>query len=279
MDATSSLTIFQGLAVSRYELIAKIARYVVLATTVQLAAISLVLFTRRCYGGFAESPNSWTLLATTVTLVTIGALLRLGWHRERTGRSVLADRWVLAGPTVSLLLLAGSVSLPGSPVWALVVLWLAVLVEEGLCWYAGIRTGGTWFRRPRESSRQRVSVQAPPPESVVQPAIGQSDQPLAEHVSQMLMRGHEEDGSDVLYGTLRSEFSPGQRAISLHVAICPPMDAVPDFNAEQVDGAPLSIKAAQVLPYGARLDLRLNTSSRQKQAATIRFVARCVPSE
>ncbi len=45
------------------------------------------------------------------------------------------------------------------------------------------------------------------------------------------------------------------------------------MDLQQLDGPPLQIKAAQVLPYGARVELRLARASDQPVTATIGFTA------
>ena len=70
-----------------------------------------------------------------------------------------------------------------------------------------------------------------------------------------------DDAGDTCYGWLRATFEAGQRTESIHVAFCPPFLQTPKMHVEQLDGPTTRIKVAQLLPYGARLELRLAEAS------------------
>jgi hypothetical protein len=72
---------------------------------------------------------------------------------------------------------------------------------------------------------------------------------------------------------LRGTFAPGQRALSLHVAFCPPLESTPQVQAHQLEGAGANVKVAQVLPYGVRIDLRLRGFSEQPETVLIEVLA------
>ena len=95
----------------------------------------------------------------------------------------------------------------------------------------------------------------------------------AEEVTQQLIRSRAADGTEVLSGWLRTFFAAGQRTGSVHVAICPPLDAVPEVAVEQIDGPEARIKTAQVLPYGVRLDLKLAAAAGEPTGVLLQFSA------
>jgi hypothetical protein len=82
-------------------------------------------------------------------------------------------------------------------------------------------------------------------------------EPSADVLQQLTLRTTAE-GAQELSGWLRLSLAAGQRTGSLHVAFCPSFDAAPQVQAEAVSGPGCRIKAAQVLPYGARLDVKLD---------------------
>ena len=65
----------------------------------------------------------------------------------------------------------------------------------------------------------------------------------------------------------------GQRSGSLHVAFCPSFEQEPQVEAEPVCGPDCRIKAAQVLPYGARLDVKLDEPAAQDASVLVWFFA------
>jgi hypothetical protein len=76
-------------------------------------------------------------------------------------------------------------------------------------------------------------------------------------VIQQLVRTRLSDGSERLAGWLRVGLAPGQRSANVHVAFCPPFARSPRIHIEQREGPAARVKEGQLLPYGARLDLKL----------------------
>ena len=75
-------------------------------------------------------------------------------------------------------------------------------------------------------------------------------------------------------GWLRLSFAAGQRTGSVHVAFCPPLRVTPEMEVEQIEGPEARIKTAQVLPYGARFDLKLAAAAEQPTTVLLQFTAR-----
>ena len=60
------------------------------------------------------------------------------------------------------------------------------------------------------------------------------------------------------------------RAIQ-HLAICPPFDHMPQCFVEQMDGPPAQVKVARVLPYGVRLEIKLDNVPKSAVDVSIEF--------
>ena len=94
-----------------------------------------------------------------------------------------------------------------------------------------------------------------------------------EEVTQQLTRSTAADGTEELAGWLRIPFAAGQRTGSVHVAFCPPFARTPELSVEQIDGPEARLKTTQVLPYGARLDLKLHAASESPASVVLQFAA------
>lgn len=82
-----------------------------------------------------------------------------------------------------------------------------------------------------------------------------------------------------LSGWLRLPFAAGQRTGSVHVAFCPPLCVTPKMEVEQIEGPAVRIKTAQLLPYGARFDLKLAVPTEESTAVLLQFSARAMCEE
>ena len=71
----------------------------------------------------------------------------------------------------------------------------------------------------------------------------------------------------------------GQRTASVHIAFCPPFAQTPEVSAEQTAGPPARLKTVQVLPYGARFDLKLAAACPESADVLLEFIAECRPAE
>jgi hypothetical protein len=59
----------------------------------------------------------------------------------------------------------------------------------------------------------------------------------------------------------------------VHVAFCPAFEQVPTVEAELVDGPPCEIRPTQVLPWGVRWELKLDSPATTATTATLEFIA------
>ena len=116
----------------------------------------------------------------------------------------------------------------------------------------------------RRAGRRRLDRESEPAE------------PAADVLQQLTLRTTAEGGQE-LSGWLRMPLAAGQRTGSLHVAFCPSFDQAPQVQAEAVSGPDCRIKAAQVLPYGARLDVKLDEPAGEDESVLVWFHATGTP--
>ena len=90
---------------------------------------------------------------------------------------------------------------------------------------------------------------------------------------QQMSRSRTAEGHESIHGTLVAEFSPGERTATLHVAFCPPFEKLPHVAAEIADGPDASVKVAQVLHNGVRLEVRLSEPAEFSTAVSLEIAA------
>jgi hypothetical protein len=246
-----------------------------------------VLGSRRLAGALTQ-PLQWaSLLVVAVVLVTTAAALRLGRRALTTSHAPHAVDPLAAITSAAVVLVALSLSLPGTSWSTLAVFWLLVAAEEAWAWRHWWR-GKPVDRSPpplsEPSSQSEPGRVGPEPgrhaparmndaaldvenhvdevereeaSEETEVAGVAADEPPAENVTQQLTRSQAADGSETLVGWLRIALAAGQRNTNVHVAFCPPFARTPQVTVEQLDGPETRIKVVQVLPYGVRCDLKL----------------------
>jgi hypothetical protein len=103
-------------------------------------------------------------------------------------------------------------------------------------------------------------------------ATTEDEEPTADVMQQFTLRTTAEGGQE-LSGWLRMNLAAGQRTDTLHVAFCPPFEHAPIVEAEAVSGPDCRIKVAEVMPYGARLEIKLNASTSADESLLVSFFA------
>ncbi len=61
-------------------------------------------------------------------------------------------------------------------------------------------------------------------------------------------------GGEMIEGTIRVIFEPGQKRANLHVPFSPPLKGVPDVECEPVGSEDLRLKVPVKQPYGIRIE-------------------------
>ncbi|MBN2292817.1 MAG: hypothetical protein JXM70_10350 [Pirellulales bacterium] len=263
---------------------------------------------RRLAGALYEPLDAVTLAITAVALAAVSLTVRLlaqGSHSASPRASLWLVALILLVPTAAIVAVGISLSLPGTPVAGLALLWTILAVGElsGLVLArfatetarAALRLGRLSGGLPRKlklavsdrvvDRRLRIDAAHEPATQVVeQPATQPQtetdfdestfDVPPDRSVTQQVTRLQSSDGSEIMTGWLRASFEPGQRTASVHLAFCPPFSTMPSVEVEQVDGPPGRIKTVQLLPYGARFDLKLFNDAEEPLDVLLQFTAR-----
>ncbi len=101
----------------------------------------------------------------------------------------------------------------------------------------------------------------------------ESEPLLPEHVSQRLVRARDDRGTEVVFGTVRCRFDPGQRQQTIHVAFCPPLQKLAQLETDQVAGPTVQIKTVTAETFGVGLEAKLASSSKAPTEVQIQFFA------
>ena len=241
---------------------------VLLASGTLLAGSALLLPLRRLAGGLSTPLSPLGMMLVVVMLVAVATAFR--WATDATGVAV-GDRrrlqfWLSRlAPGVAMVLVGWAVSLPGSSWYGLSLMWFVIVAVVGL---SVVVRGPVGQKRTAIAGQlaAKPSIRFDPPE-VSEPHV------LPAELSQRMDRGRGDDNHDVCHGHVRSSFQDGQRTDTIHLAFCPPFLNTPNLHVEQVDGPDVQIKATQILPYGARVELRLVKAGKQPAQTVIEFSA------
>jgi len=127
--------------------------------------------------------------------------------------------------------------------------------------------GGRWFRSRSDAggghhSPVAVSPRAAPPGGIAPPggpALSGGESPGAGTLSQRFERLTLPDGSERIQGRVCVAVPEGARSGSAHVGFCPPLAALPTIDiSTDYDGVEAVVSAAEVLPWGVRIECRLS---------------------
>lgn len=224
-----------------------------------LLAVSIWLALRRFQGSFSRPPGiGLPLLMGAILGTALAATAK--WTRRPTH----ASRVPLVCFTLAGLLLGAAVWVPEAGPAASVTLWL--LVAAGAAWS---------FSRPdRVEVKQTLPDDGKKPLVTPTPACEEDECEeglLPDEVLQRMVRARDEAGAEVIYGTVRCHFAAGQRLQSAHFAFCPPLTQVAQFTADQLAGPSVRIKTSILETFGAGLELKLATPSREATDVQIQF--------
>ncbi len=240
---------------------------------------------RRLAGALSSPLQPSALLAVGVLLTLAAIGIRSAWYYLPAEAKTRGLDWSIALlPTAAVLALGAALSLPGTAPGGVAAFWALLVTEELWAWRSAVR------RRLRPASpgaravrlappqkallARRSSTESPPTIPGSPPTIPEWSTIPADEVLQQLTRSQAADGSGQVAGWLRMPFAAGQRTASVHVAFCPPFPKTPELAVEQLDGPPTRIKTAQLLPYGMRLDLKLNWTAEEPLVVLLEFSAR-----
>jgi hypothetical protein len=234
-----------------------------------LVAAALMVVARRLAGALANPLEPAVMFATGVLVAMASTAIRIGWLRSTTVcPTPRLDRTIMIVTSLAVLALGIGLCLPNTPLVGMSLLCTLLLAEEVWAW--------AWYR-PKRGQNCFSPAQMPTP--VPAGTINSSDPFSAAEVTQRLTRSQTADGAEELSGWVRMAFAAGQRTGNVHVAFCPPFEATPELDVEQIDGPEARIKTAQLMPYGARLDLKLAATAEEPTSVVLQFSARTPQAE
>ncbi len=252
-------------------------------------AISMPI--RRACGEFVQPLSGWALLGVVLFVLGASSLLRISarWlgvtiytgHSKLTqggqerdanvpvrpvlGISPAGERLVAILPTIAGFLIVGSVSLAGSSLFFIILVW-GVLIASETAWLARIfstpqkttlriGTGSPSITSASDTFTTPASKGAMNAESTA--VLNLDDGSLPSGVTQQLIRTQHDHGES-LSGLLRVDFPVGERTQFVHLAFCPPFVNLPEIHVAQVSGPTVSVKMAQAETFGMRIEVKRN---------------------
>jgi hypothetical protein len=235
-----------------------------------LIAAAIMVLWRRLAGALTHALEPGALLATGISTAAVAAAIHVVWSHRVAKRWTTWPAWAtMAITSLAAAALVMGLWLPGTSLVSILAVVAILMFEEVVGWVWHVRRnvvlGGADIRvcPPSQERRESLSRRGEP-----------ADGPPPEEVVQQLTRTRTADETEELRGWLRVPFAAGQRTASVHLAFCPPLAAVPELAVEQIDGPEARLKTAQLLPYGARIDLKLAASSASAGTVLLEFVAR-----
>ncbi|MCG8451096.1 MAG: hypothetical protein MI725_16125 [Pirellulales bacterium] len=237
-----------------------------------LLGIGMLIASRRLAGALNHELPRDAMLLTALATTAVLAWTRIAWRRgfplKLVGRDSLLDHLIGWGSSLALALLAIGCCYPANQTsdW---LIWLPLLIADQF-WRQNFYDAGQPTARPGAvcDPEQRSGGQA------LFPGIETSDRAEHEAIVQQLFRVRDDHAHEVIYGTLRADFQTGQRTAVVHVGFCPPLEYLPEIEAESLPGQPTRIKVVQALSHGVRLDVRLPTEAEENCHVWVDMAAR-----
>lgn len=236
-----------------------------------LTVVGLLAATRRFLGAFtgALSPSMMLLLAFVAAAAV--AFARIAWRRnfplespEELSRLDIAIGWA---SSLSLILLMVGCCYPGYKTtdW---LIWLPIIVADQFWRQTFFDTGEPWAGE--ESFEAEFSDS---------PNLAIAQYPQDENLLQQLYRLKDEQGQEIIYGTVKADFVTDQRTAVVHVGFCPPLSYLPEIEAEALPGSFARTKVVQSLAHGTRLEVRLASPAENDLSLWIDMAARPVGAQ
>ena len=231
-----------------------------------LSAFSALVAFRRLWGGLQSAPTLPALLVVGVLLAVLAAVAH-GGARLLCGKQASVYRVTQVFLPLSLGVAVFSICVPGVSFLGVTSVVLILGCEE-LFWLLRLDPArGFYSQHPSDPPMVRGR------EETNFPMVQQEAADFPTEVLRRIERFKGPAGEDICAGQIRSEFLPGQRTSAMHLEFCPPFQRIPVLHVEQVDGPDATVKTTQILPYGARLEVRLNQSGAEHIETRIEFSA------
>lgn len=234
-------------------------------------ALAVLLMIRRISGAF-QTPLSGAaiVLAGLVTEVSI-VIYRQLWsarHDAATSQhSVLSSQYPILNSltdnpqtfylftltTLIALSILISLTIPGTPLFGLLIAWLIVIAGEIAQWQ--FRFQSNW------TIQQSIT---PPPVPPPPPLINEIKSTEAEAVECEIPPGLIQQVTRVLAGDqesihalINATIAANDRLAIIHLAFCPPLAEKPELTAHALDSDEAEIRITQAETFGARVEIRL----------------------
>jgi hypothetical protein len=228
------------------------------------------LLFRRLTGELGTPLEGGVLASVGVCAVLCAATARLLWRGATYGTANSLWRFRDGLPTVALVFIATSASVPGSSVAAIVLLWTMIAAEEiAAAWIARLPVGpnrahaiATRHRKRGLKTRSGAREQSSTDEETFRDVL--------QHHTRLRMS----DGGELVHGTLRAGFVAGQRTAIEHLVFCPMLAAAPRITTKAIDESDCAVRATHVYRYGARLEIRLPEPCDEPVEVLVRYEAR-----
>ena len=240
-------------------------------------ACGAVLVLRRLDGGFAPPPGPEALLATCGAGLLLVALGDLAGRSTASRATVPPMAWLPAVlARLGLLMGVAAVGLPPRGTSSVDTLATAAAVFVSLV--AVVRGPvadrvGIWLerRRPAAAGRREapIAAAAPPTAALATEAMATSPESMppagwssglpAGSLLQRFERLALPEGAECVRGRLCVAVPKGTRSGYGHVGFCPPLPSQPTVDVtSDYDGVEAVVSAAEVLPWGVRIECRLD---------------------
>lgn len=248
-----------------------LGRWCVIAAVGLLTIVAAVVCQRRLAGALVEPLPVFPLAATGFMAAAIALLARAVSCKFATWAPAVVSWAVRVVPSVALMALAVALAVPGTAVFGAWLLAGIVVAEETTAWWLN--------RRLRGASAVEVEVDdavaEDPPSSTPapRPMPPETADVADDRLSQQWARRREADGSEIIRGQARATFDTGVRTATVHVAFCPPLESAPQITFELPQEVDVRVKTGQLLPYGARFDLKLTKAAEKPISFLLRFEA------
>lgn len=232
-----------------------------------LAFCGTVLAARRLAGAMTTPPGPAAIIAASTAAV---ALLLVADRGSRRGPARLAGRLARFGllTTVAAMALPLRTATPAATITA-----VAALVVAGLIVGLGAKDSAARFLgRGIAAARP-----GPPP----RPTVAETMQSTArapeawdEGMQQRFERRVLAEGGERVHGRVLVTVAAGSRLGVAHVGFCPPLPTTPVVEATtEYDGVEAVVSAAEVLPWGVRIECRLDEPAEEVIEIPVDLVA------
>lgn len=239
-----------------------------------IVLVAMVLVLRRSAGGLTTPLSTPALAACGATL----ALASIAMRVLQPGTGHASEFWRTAwraAPTAANVLIASSLSIRGTPSGGVFALWmlaaLGELAGQLICQWSAARA-----RSELGANRARTALGTSdgPALAIITPSASHDHEARADDdgISQRFIRRCDERGRELLSGWLRVDIAPGERTKFAHVAFCPPLLNSPQCEIDLADDQ-ASAAVAQVLPQGARFELKLPRPATAPTSIALEWVA------